>query len=516
MDPSDPSDQGRNRKESNPGFPWIGPILDEDSRKGNEWRIERVGTRVPNPHPGFSPVQSNRMGSVPTTRTTIRPPGNHSSDARTKEMERSRATWKIACASRILTLSLSLLFGCLFEDHVPTTSTEKLVCAGKDRWEGTGGTFQRILEGFAQWDTQHFLYIAQCGYTHEQNHAFFPLLPGLLRLSLHITPLSVHSWLGSQATAMLWGLLLCNAAFVASALVFQKMSNHVIANRQLARYATLLYCFNPASIFCSAVYTESIYALFFFGGLYQIYVRQNWWLAALSFFHCGAARSNGMLCAGFFWYAFLIELHPAPFGYSRRILAGTLRTLTCTLVCFVPFLTFEAFGYHRQCVGVDPLPKWCASRLPLLYGHVQKVYWENGLFAFWQFKQIPNFILAAPILSFGFFTSWMCISKRWTHFWRALLPCSSPKLTLKGWPATGLYGRISFCLVVHLAFLSGFSFCFMNVQVATRFLAASPPLYWFAAHIAQRSRNLERIIWGYSYTYIALGSLLFTNAYPWT
>lgn len=431
-------------------------------------------------------------------------------------MPRPVETWKVACASRILTVSLALLFGCMFEDHVPTTSTEQLVCGREGTEDGTGGMLQRVLEGFAQWDTQHFLYIAHCGYTHEQNHAFFPFLPGLLHLFIRITPTSMHAWLGSRATAMLWGLILCNSAFVGSAICFYNLSRHVLANKQWARYATLLYCFNPASIFCSAVYTESLYALFFFAGLYQLYVKGSWWLAALAFFHCTTIRSNGILCAGYFWYTFLLEVQQVKRSHLTGILSGATRVAGCTVACFIPFVAFESFGYHQQCVGMDPPPTWCASRIPLLYGHVQKSYWQNGLLAFWQLKQIPNFILAGPILFFSFFISWMCISMRWRHFWRTLSSFPNHKKVGKGWSATGLYGRISFCMTVHLAFLSGFCLFFMNVQVATRFLAASPPLYWFAAELSQQSCRLRKIIWGYLCTYIALGSLLFTNAYPWT
>ena len=37
------------------------------------------------------------------------------------------------------------------------------------------------LERLAVWDTQFFVRIAQCGYEFEQFHAFFPLVPFLLR-----------------------------------------------------------------------------------------------------------------------------------------------------------------------------------------------------------------------------------------------------------------------------------------------------------------------------------------------
>ena len=31
--------------------------------------------------------------------------------------------------------------------------------------------------------------------------------------------------------------------------------------------------------------------------------------------------------------------------------------------------------------------------------YVQQVYWGNGLFAYWELKQLPNFALAVPVLA---------------------------------------------------------------------------------------------------------------------
>ena len=57
-------------------------------------------------------------------------------------------------------------------------------------------------------------------------------------------------------------------------------------------------------------------------------------------------------------------------------------------------------------------------------------------------------------------------------------------------------------------------------QVSTRFLSASPPIYWFASYtMLSPDRNLAK--WGYLISayfiaYILLGSLLFANFYPFT
>lgn len=56
-----------------------------------------------------------------------------------------------------------------------------------------------------------------------------------------------------------------------------------------------------------------------------------------------------------------------------------------------------------------------------------------------------------------------------------------------------------------------------NLQVATRFLSASPPLYWFASYKAvSPGKRWGYMFWAYSTAYILLGSLLFSNFYPFT
>jgi phosphatidylinositol glycan class V len=74
--------------------------------------------------------------------------------------------------------------------------------------------------------------------------------------------------------------------------------------------------------------------------------------------------------------------------------------------------------------------------------------------------------------------------------------------------------------VLHLAFMTFTAFFVMHVQVSTRFLSASPPIYWAAAHILA-SPNCCSKRWGYLIcvyfiAYILLGSLLFSNFYPFT
>lgn len=63
--------------------------------------------------------------------------------------------------------------------------------------------------------------------------------------------------------------------------------------------ATILYCFNPASAFHSAAYTESLFSALSFAGMWHLHQPRGYWAGVLCFALGTAARSNGLLNAGF-------------------------------------------------------------------------------------------------------------------------------------------------------------------------------------------------------------------------
>jgi phosphatidylinositol glycan class V len=60
----------------------------------------------------------------------------------------------------------------------------------------------------------------------------------------------------------------------------------------MARRAAYLFCFNPASVFYSAVYSESLFAFLTFSGALSLALGRPY-RAAVAFFASSTARSNG-------------------------------------------------------------------------------------------------------------------------------------------------------------------------------------------------------------------------------
>ena len=175
----------------------------------------------------------------------------------------------------------------------------------------------RLFGWAAKWDGAYFTQIAHgstwdssegpvLGYELEHYHAFFPLLPVLMASAA--VPLQ---WLGLPAPAavILGGVLVSNVAFVLSAVALFRYSCVVYSrgcpNRAAAPVpreavvASLLYCFNPASVFMSAIYTESLFGCLSISGLLMLHSDAphalrwgwRWWASALLFAGCGATRS---------------------------------------------------------------------------------------------------------------------------------------------------------------------------------------------------------------------------------
>lgn len=81
----------------------------------------------------------------------------------------------------------------------------------------------------------------------------------------------------------------------------------IFKSSKMALVSSSLFCFNPASIFMSAMYTESVFVLFAFGGYYCFMLRE-FFAASICFGVATFSRSNGVICVGFFLYEGLRQI----------------------------------------------------------------------------------------------------------------------------------------------------------------------------------------------------------------
>ncbi|XP_062889624.1 palmitoyltransferase ZDHHC18-A [Mobula hypostoma] len=489
-----------------------------------------------------------------------------------------------ALLSRILAIFFQIVFNSLIPDHradafrVPPLHSPS-----------TGDVLlEFLLGGFSCWDAQHFLFIAEFGYVYEQNFAFFPLFPLSVRALAETALRPLERWLSLHSRLLLASTLLNTGLFVLSAVVLYHLGLAVLRDRRLAAVSSLLFCLNPASVFMSAAYSESMFALLAFGGMLYLEKAQPL-TSCLLFALSTAARSNGIVNAGFLFHSQLKHclLYPRPeLKFARKdwhqclgpILRRVLLVTGGSVVIILPFALFQYYGYLTFCRStVSPVlsvpqhllqlatekdyrvpdkdravPSWCHHRYPIIYSYIQDTYWDVGFMRYYQLRQLPNFLLAFPIIALGVWAArqyilvdpWYCIRLGLTH--------KTPKGERErdGKPPSGFHSRGVFVYVVHATALLAFGVCFMHIQVITRFLAsASPVLYWFCAHLLQetepgqdattsphpyefaviprnhltavlqdwkRCSQTARCVLGYFVLYWFLGLALHCNFLPWT
>ncbi|KAK9078565.1 hypothetical protein SSX86_002622 [Deinandra increscens subsp. villosa] len=465
---------------------------------------------------------------------------------------------RTAIVSRILLLTLTLIWRSILAPY-DTSASINPTCLSSTATAAAANAavlFPRIaaaIENGVVWDSVYFVRIAQCGYEYEQTYAFLPLLPFCISFFSQTVLRPLIPLVGHRAVLALSGYVLSNVSFVFAALFLYRLSVIILKDPEASLRASILFCFNPASIFYSSIYSESLYALLSIGGLYFLMSGADN-LAALWLAFSGCARSNGVLNAGYIGFQTMHRAYDAlflqkkPFLVFRVLISGVLRCL----FIFVPFVAYQAYGYYTLCDGRHPdkLRPWCKAKIPLLYNFIQSHYWGVGFLRYFQFKQLPNFLLASPILSIAlcsiihyvklqpkvFFSLGFQVDPRNTSFQETKTsPVSredqalrrrkhskqevGPSMLSTDNVSTDKLEKFSIIIipfVLHLGFMVATASFVMHVQVATRFLSSSPPIYWFASYVLVSHKGWGYLIWSYCAAYILIGSLLFSNFYPFT
>ncbi|XP_050349760.1 GPI mannosyltransferase 2 isoform X1 [Nymphalis io] len=475
-----------------------------------------------------------------------------------------------------------------------------------------------LLGGFRRWDAQYFIHIAQYGYTYENCLAFSPLLPLITRYVAFTLNSILGSFLNFHSTLLLSATIVNLLIFIKSADILHRLSLRILRSECRAYKSVILYCVNPASIFFSAPYSESLFALMSFYTMYKCTENETLRFAniditaALPAGFSMISRSNGIVNLGFILYASfknVIEktLPEIMYKYKtlkhRLILPFLLLPLftSCValfltvVIAVIPYVLVQIYNYFKFCVYSDHnLPEfltntefilpgtaespWCNSSLPISYSYIQSHYWDVGFLKYYKIKQIPNFILAAPILLIILYHCMSYIKNNFRVCCRLGLKeivfnfgysskINKQKQHPKGF---GANDPNLFVYIIHVLFLTVFCLMYVHIQVSTRLLAsASPVLYWICSSkmnvgptptsdqntinehfrrigigkrvpshhlsianlegvdnmyskwktfiISRRMPDFQsRLIQCYFLGYLLIGTILFSNYYPWT
>lgn len=159
-------------------------------------------------------------------------------------------------------------------------------------WEQTPNLW---IDMWAHWDANWYKGIAHHGYlilegieTHQENIAFFPLYPYLMRLIQWLLPVE------STNTLLLIGILLSNLFFLGSLYLLYRLTLEAFSNPPAARRAVWLLALFPTTLFFSAVYSESTFLFFSLAAFFFAHRRQ-WAMAGAAGFFAALTRVPGIV-----------------------------------------------------------------------------------------------------------------------------------------------------------------------------------------------------------------------------
>ncbi|KAK3594081.1 hypothetical protein CHS0354_040849 [Potamilus streckersoni] len=437
-----------------------------------------------------------------------------------------------AIFSRFSIMLLQVVFNVIIPDHdamvfnPPSTQDEHSNSVDRLVWI--------VLGGLKRWDGIYFLHIAEHGYSYENCLAFFPLFPWFV-WAVSNSVLYPLQFLLNYATVILLGAVLINYyLFIKSAILLFRLGMKVTENDTISYKAALLFCINPASIFMSAPYSETLYLYLSLEGMLSVEITQNVFGSIL--FGLGSAtRSNGLLNTGYILCQYLKTMPSQLYETFKGMMFSftTLLLSFCVIISkyiipkliilglsTMPFWLYQFYSYHLFCTARDftqisksvqdygrkmgyklvgdGLSSWCNESVPLAYSYIQKYHWNLGLFRYYEVKQIPNFVLALPVtvLCLSMVISFYRYNDDVLQTFGLKLKYSiKNRMNEKDKEIYKFQGYKLFPYIIHTLTLMIFGWLFIHTQVLTRLLFSScPVLYWYCAHlITQRAMSQPKV-----------------------
>lgn len=346
----------------------------------------------------------------------------------------------------------------------------------------------KVLGGFIRWDGVYFLHVAEYGYIYENSLAFFPLFPWSVRILANSLFWPLQFVIQYRTILILSGFLFNLFIHIKSTIVLFRLSKNILNSEFMAYQSAILFCFNPASIFFSAFYSETLFTYLTFSSMLMFEEKKK----NLSLLYSGLScvtRSNGLLTAGFEMHrtcqVIVNYILQRQIGYIDKfvsVLKGIVKLMVFLLIFLLPFVVYQFYISDLFCnKNVKwPIPDflieyglqrnynlitnttfdWCKRRLPFSYSNVQNTHWNVGFLRYYEIKQIPNFILALPVSYFSISSIlYYYRQNKGTCITLGFIPDS------KDHHQTGFRRRQMLPYVVYLLFITIFGWVFMHIQV---------------------------------------------------
>lgn len=220
----------------------------------------------------------------------------------------------------------------------------------------------RLINGLENWDGKHFLHISQHGYIYEHSAAFFPLFPFFLRLVHGLVSIFVPD-VSYILCAVLVNLILFN---IASIYLFKLTMILFGGNKLISMLSCLFFSINPASVFFTAAYSESLFTTLTLASLYYLFSSCYFLCFILLYLSC-LTRSNGLLNCGFLLYFFLRAFVEETISAKKSVSLGQLlsyfidknyrkclillliRSFLSIFTVFFAFFCFQYYIYLKFC-----------------------------------------------------------------------------------------------------------------------------------------------------------------------
>ena len=181
-----------------------------------------------------------------------------------------------------------------------------------------------------------------------------------------------------------------------------------------------------------------------------------------------------------------------------------LYCIVLTAIPFVPFVHHNYKAYVLFCASVAPdtvgHPGWCDRGLfPSIYTHIQRAYWNVGFLRYWTVSNIPNFVLALPILLnvYAFCVFYLSrLPRVYPHVFvrrsaEADKKRRETRIPAEPHPPSLFLAPSLLPHVLHALALTLLLTFNAHVQIALRVLPSLPLVYWAAARLL-----VERPRWG--------------------